>query len=602
MKLTYPTALVLAAALAAALCGHAWAVLGTLLGAAALTLCGVALAALYAATRTAHATGRYPAKRKGLAALVLALCLTLGLLPALGGTAYADNTETLLTTITPTGAEQASYSTENIATVSFSYLPNTSTATYRTDYTASWGWWGYGWTATVTPADGYTITKCVFYDNANRTATDSSAPFIVETTAGDKTPQVNGTPILANQSKGITKIEVYGYATPATVADYTVTSADMSPDPGTGVKHRNGDEFTIAVTVSGGAFEGGEFTLTYDKDMFQLKMESVAPGKNDDKAINAATGNKFNAESDGQYAFKLNNGVSFTDGDSLVNLTFTVVGNVSAETDYSFAFQNNTASVCYGLNNDTVTATVTDATVTVEPSSFDVTLTGQNGVTFVKDSATITSDTAAYGTDYTVKIGDYSALRYAYTVTLTVGGTEVTDAPSPATDGTITIPAASVTGAIVLTVSRAAKFTVTITPNYVTGYSLITVAKTEANTEDTTYAYGETAMYYVNAYGAYACIVSGAVEQSAAENAVKVGTASAGTITNGETDTTKYDVNGTGKTDYSDALLTYRCYVKAYQTPDTAMETYLRADVNGDKKADTTDVSAVDGNRTPETT
>ena len=36
--------------------------------------------------------------------------------------------------------------------------------------------------------------------------------FVVETTEGDKTPQVNGTPILAYQSKGIKKIEVYGYA------------------------------------------------------------------------------------------------------------------------------------------------------------------------------------------------------------------------------------------------------------------------------------------------------------------------------------------------------------------------------------------------------
>ena len=77
--------------------------------------------------------------------------------------------------------------------------------------TTTWGWWGYGWIATVTPADGYTITKCVFYDDEDRTATDSEAPFVVETTEEDKTPQVNGTPILANQSKGILKIEVYGY-------------------------------------------------------------------------------------------------------------------------------------------------------------------------------------------------------------------------------------------------------------------------------------------------------------------------------------------------------------------------------------------------------
>ena len=121
--------------------------------------------------------------------------------------------ETLLTTITATGQEQASYSTENVATVSFSYTTNGSSSYYNNG-TTNWGWWGYGWTATVTPADGYTITKCVFYDDKERTATDSEAPFVVETTEDDKTPQVNGTPILAYQSKGITKIEVYGYVNP----------------------------------------------------------------------------------------------------------------------------------------------------------------------------------------------------------------------------------------------------------------------------------------------------------------------------------------------------------------------------------------------------
>ena len=51
-----------------------------------------------------------------------------------------------------------------------------------------------------------------FSDNLPRTATDSEAPFVVETTEEDKTPKVNGTPILAYTSKGIKKIEVYGYA------------------------------------------------------------------------------------------------------------------------------------------------------------------------------------------------------------------------------------------------------------------------------------------------------------------------------------------------------------------------------------------------------
>ena len=134
------------------------------------------------------------------------ILMTLALLIMAVGGAWAD--ETLLTTITPTAKEQASYSTANVATVSFSYTANGSSA-----YKDGWGWWGYGWIATVTAAEGYTITKCIFYDDVNRTATDSEAPFVVETTEEDKTPRINGTPIDGgNQwSKGINKIEVYGY-------------------------------------------------------------------------------------------------------------------------------------------------------------------------------------------------------------------------------------------------------------------------------------------------------------------------------------------------------------------------------------------------------
>ena len=145
--------------------------------------------------------------------------LALLLMAATGAVAQ---TETLLTTITATGKEQANYSTEGVATVSFSYTAYGSSA-----YLANWGWWGYGWSATVNAAEGYTITKCVFYDDQDRTATDSEAPFVVETTEEDKTPQVNGTPILAYTSKGIKKIEVYGYVTPTTV---DVTLADGTDD------------------------------------------------------------------------------------------------------------------------------------------------------------------------------------------------------------------------------------------------------------------------------------------------------------------------------------------------------------------------------------
>ena len=149
-------------------------------------------------------------------------------------------TETLLTTITATGIEQASYSTANVATVSFSYTAEGSSA-----YLANWGWWGYGWSATVNAAEGYTITKCVFYDDANRTAKDSEAPFVVETTEEDKTPKVNGTPIEEYTSKGIKKIDVYGYENPTTVAVTGVTLNQNEAQMTVG-----GETLTLTATVN----------------------------------------------------------------------------------------------------------------------------------------------------------------------------------------------------------------------------------------------------------------------------------------------------------------------------------------------------------------
>lgn len=201
-------------------------------------------------------------KRKWLS-FVLVLSMFFMPLPEMSLTAHAEPTEVLLTTITATGKEQASYSVENMATVSFSYTANGSSSYTNNGTTATWGWWGYGWTATVTPGDGYTITKCVFYDDKDRTATDSEAPFVVETTEEDKTPQVNGTPILAYQSKGITKIEVYGTVdvtgvslnkttTTLTVGDTETLTATVNPDDATNKTVTWSSSDTAVATVENG--------------------------------------------------------------------------------------------------------------------------------------------------------------------------------------------------------------------------------------------------------------------------------------------------------------------------------------------------------------
>ena len=174
-----------------------------------------------------------------LLSFLLSLAMVIGFMPGMSMTAHAEPTEKLLTTITATGQEQASYSIENVATISFSHTANGSSS-----YAAVWGWWGYGWSATVNAAEGYTITKCVFFDDKDRTATDNEAPFVVETTEDEKEPQVNGTPILAYQSKGIKKIEVYGYANPTTV-DVTGVSLNKTTTTLT-----VGDTETLTATVS----------------------------------------------------------------------------------------------------------------------------------------------------------------------------------------------------------------------------------------------------------------------------------------------------------------------------------------------------------------
>ena len=51
-------------------------------------------------------------KMKRFLGILLSLTLMLGLMPGMSLTAYAAPTETLLTTITATAKEQASYSTE----------------------------------------------------------------------------------------------------------------------------------------------------------------------------------------------------------------------------------------------------------------------------------------------------------------------------------------------------------------------------------------------------------------------------------------------------------------------------------------------------------
>ena len=111
----------------------------------------------------------------------------------------AVKTETLLTTLTFGGSSTYGETTSGVVSV---------TATNVMDYNARFGWlWYNEGSLSVTAKEGYTITKCVFIQNAKTPITDTEAPFEIHSSdRGRITEDTN------RRMDGVTSIEVYGYA------------------------------------------------------------------------------------------------------------------------------------------------------------------------------------------------------------------------------------------------------------------------------------------------------------------------------------------------------------------------------------------------------
>lgn len=133
--------------------------------------------------------------------------------------AWAQDEE-LLTTIlnsSNTDFKSGSKTFDDIATVTFS-------AAVSNDGD-QWGWYSYdGVTLSVTPIQGYTITRCKFYCNSG-SAFDETKPFEAVLGNGENHTFVNGSNI---GDWGVTKIEVYGYETPAIVVTPTANKNEWT--------------------------------------------------------------------------------------------------------------------------------------------------------------------------------------------------------------------------------------------------------------------------------------------------------------------------------------------------------------------------------------
>lgn len=193
-----------------------------------------------------------------------------------------------------------------------------------------------------------------------------------------------------------------------------------------------GTEITYSITVTGGSFSAAQLELTYDS--------SLSPTSTDD-AWNFDNGTatlvQYGQTPTMPYTYSLNMQTADTEGSATVTLTYAAFGTSES-----------------AVASDLTAATITKDTVTtaIHKSSYSVTFQGDAGISH-KGSGTV-----AYGGDYTFTITDADKAYYTYTVTATMGGTEVevTDGK----DGSYTIP--SVTGNLQITITRAPKqFSVT---------------------------------------------------------------------------------------------------------------------------------------------
>ena len=158
---------------------------------------------------------------KTLCSVFLSLTMIFGLIPGMSLTAKADNTETLLTTITVTGYTTYEETTSGVVTVSH------NNDRYQDDY--GWLWRLSAGTLTVSGCEGYTITKVIFEQYQFGSFTDSSAPFELHF---DITSGTNIECLENNDMIGVSSIKVYGYANTVDVTGVELNHDSLSLEVG----------------------------------------------------------------------------------------------------------------------------------------------------------------------------------------------------------------------------------------------------------------------------------------------------------------------------------------------------------------------------------
>ena len=322
-------------------------------------------------------------------------CLML-MLTGLGTGAWAQ-TETLLTTITPTAKTTYSETTAGVVTV---------TPSGQAGYYSTYGWlWGNNsGSVTVEAKEGYTITKCVFKQNDITPITITTSPFAITFADGDC--------VQNDDMDGVSSIEVYGYANVPAAVGYTVSLKEGTEDADKWTV-KVGDEGTAQALPVEGLSEGQTLTLTYSGSRriksVTATWTAAAPAATPlDNTTTAWTAGTFAVPAGGltySDAITVNGDVTLTltDGETL-----TLNKGISLASGATLTIQGNGAMVVNGTNNSTA-STVAGSTGTLILTSGTLTATGGKGQDMTDSQQTGASGGAAINGSVTVNGGSLTA-------------------------------------------------------------------------------------------------------------------------------------------------------------------------------------------------
>ncbi|MGN0978007.1 MAG: cohesin domain-containing protein [Faecousia sp.] len=338
-------------------------------------------------------------------------------------------------------------------------------------------------------------------------------------------------------------------------------------------------DYVVTATMGGEAVEvidNGDGTYTIKNVTGALVINaSMTPksytvtvygtGKDDVSAANTATYNtpySFTVTEDSGYTYT----VSVTVGGKEYSLA------APADGTYTIAGTDVTGNIVITVNKTAKPATTVNVT---------------------KPDYVTGSSTAEKGKDYTFSINKEDGYTYGE-LTVTVGGTDITENLVENDDGSYTIPGAYVTADIVIEVTKTADITVDVV-EYITlnKQSMFLITVSGDILEDHDAKYDGMSMFWSREYNAFAYLVISAEDL----DAVKAAAAEKITVVEmGDVEEVMYngDVNGTTVIDVNDAQLTYDMYNAKYDSFDTvSMLKFLRADVNGDKTVSVADAATI---------